>query len=205
MKLNFFFFIAALSTMNFNNINAQSGTLVFSHDQNGNLTERKIQVLQQGGSRLIRNLEKDSLLAVQNDFKVYPNPASSELTVEGELPGKSKRGRVIFLNTAGQEITSEVYNDNERMIFLIFSLLILLVILIILVAKRNKTREDFSSETKKEALSDQDYKCAICGKFMDHWDRDFDHKNGNRSDNKLSNCRALHPKCHRRMHALGER
>jgi hypothetical protein len=69
------------------------------------------------------------------------------------------------------------------------------VILIILVAKRNKTREDFSSEKKKEALSDQDYKCAICGKFMDHWDRDFDHKNGNRSDNKLSNCRALHPKC----------
>lgn len=114
MKLNFFFFIAALSTMNFNNINAQSGTLVFSHDQNGNLTERKIQVLQQGGSRLIRNLEKDSLLAVQNDFKVYPNPASSELTVEGKLPGKSTSGKVIFLNSAGQEITSDVYNGGKK-------------------------------------------------------------------------------------------
>ena len=46
-------------------------------------------------------------------------------------------------------------------------------------------------------------KCAICGKFMNQWDRDFDHKNGNSSNNKLSNCRALHPSCHRRMHALG--
>jgi hypothetical protein len=102
-------------------------------------------------------------------------------------------------------LTSEDYNDNERMTFLIFSLLIHLVILIILVAKRNKTREDFSSETKREALLEQDHKCAICGRFMNHWDRDFDHRNGNRSDNKLSNYRALHPKCHRRMHALGER
>jgi hypothetical protein len=101
-------------------------------------------------------------------------------------------------------LTSKDYNNNERSILLLFGLLILIALVVILVLRRRKIREDFSSETKKEALSEQDYKCAICGKFMNQWDRDFDHKNGNRSDNRLSNCRALHPRCHRRMHALGE-
>lgn len=99
-------------------------------------------------------------------------------------------------------VTDEDYNDNERTTSFVFSLLILFVALIILLVKSKKTREYFSAETRKEALSRQDYKC---GRFMDYWDRDFDHKNGNRSDNKLSNCRALHPKCHRRMHALDNR
>lgn len=102
-------------------------------------------------------------------------------------------------------VTDEDYNDNVRTTSFVFSLLILFVALIILLVKSKKTREFFSAETRKEALSRQDYKCKICGRFMDYWDRDFDHKNGNRSDNKLSNCRALHPRCHRRMHALGNR
>jgi Na+/proline symporter len=121
---------------------------------------------------------------------------------------RAKVGLVLFFLSSVSTffaVTDEDYNDSERTISFIFSLIVLFVILILLTVRSKKTREYFSTETKKEALSRQDYKCKICGRFMEYWDRDFDHKNGNRCNNKLSNCRALHPRCHRRMHALGNR
>lgn len=50
-------------------------------------------------------------------------------------------------------VTDEDYNDNERTTSFVFSLLILFVALIILLVKSKKTREYFSAETRKEALS----------------------------------------------------
>ena len=121
---------------------------------------------------------------------------------------RAKVGLVLFFLSSVSTffaVTDEDYNDSERTISFVFSLIVLFVVLIILTVRSKKTREYFSGETKKEVLSRQGYKCKICGKFMEYWDRDFDHKNGNRSDNKLSNCRVLHPRCHRRIHALGNR
>jgi 5-methylcytosine-specific restriction endonuclease McrA len=33
---------------------------------------------------------------------------------------------------------------------------------------------------------------------MERLDREFDHKNGDCSNNKMSNCQALHTRCHRK-------
>jgi 5-methylcytosine-specific restriction endonuclease McrA len=43
-------------------------------------------------------------------------------------------------------------------------------------------------------LKDQNYKCAICKRGAGVWD--YDHIDGNRSNNDISNCQALCPNCH---------
>lgn len=72
----------------------------------------------------------------------------------------------------------------------------------VLIPALKKDRQHFSRKVKKEILERQKRKCGICGKHMDKWNIDFDHKNGNNSNNKISNCRALHTSCHRKKHAL---
>ena len=55
-------------------------------------------------------------------------------------------------------------------------------------------RRYFSDSIKREALKKQDNLCAVCQKFSQTWD--FDHADGNRSNNDISNCQALCPNCH---------
>lgn len=57
-----------------------------------------------------------------------------------------------------------------------------------------KARRSFSKSTKAEALKRQNYRCNICGKKSDVWD--FDHIDGDSSNNSLENCQALCPNCH---------
>lgn len=55
-------------------------------------------------------------------------------------------------------------------------------------------RKDFSEKTKKATLIKQKYKCNMCKKKLDviNWD----HIDGNRSNNSITNCQALCPNCH---------
>lgn len=55
-------------------------------------------------------------------------------------------------------------------------------------------RENFSEDTKIRVLRNQDHRCARCGKILDVYD--WDHTDGDRSNNDISNCRALCPSCH---------
>lgn len=66
---------------------------------------------------------------------------------------------------------------------------------------KNKERHDFTTKVKNEVVRKQKGKCAICGGRMNRWERDFHHKDGNKSNNNLSNCRAVHTRCHRKKHA----
>src|SRR5688500_9960232 len=91
------------------------------------------------------------------------------------------------------------YNyDSLFSIFKFFIIPIIVVIIIWQVIRKvihhTKDRRYFSSEVKREVLQNQNYKCAICKRSTGVWD--YDHKNGDRSNNKLSNCQALCPNCH---------
>jgi hypothetical protein len=59
-------------------------------------------------------------------------------------------------------------------------------------SKKGK-RKSFSILVKRETVRKQKAKLVDYG-------LDFDHKNGDRSNNKLSNCQALCTPCHRRKH-----
>jgi HNH endonuclease len=55
-------------------------------------------------------------------------------------------------------------------------------------------RQYFPTHVKEDTTRRQHYKCAICKSGTRVWD--FDHKDGNRSNNDPSNCQALCPNCH---------
>lgn len=80
--------------------------------------------------------------------------------------------------------------------FIILFLILLLISLYSKVTKRStkKIRKNFSIQIKESILKKQKYRCAICR--MQLKVIDFDHKNGNRSDNRIRNCQALCPNCH---------
>jgi hypothetical protein len=62
-------------------------------------------------------------------------------------------------------------------------------------------RRPFSVIVRREVIQKQKGKCAACKRKLTAYGLDLDHKNGDRSNNKLSNCQVLCVPCHRRKHA----
>ena len=62
--------------------------------------------------------------------------------------------------------------------------------------RENKPRKDFLKSAKHTTLALQLYRCNHCDRFLDVIN--FDHIDGNRSNNSISNCQALCPNCHAR-------
>ena len=99
--------------------------------------------------------------------------------------------------------------DNEVSVFRsiftnpseVFGITILLLIILAVIAirikkgkKKSKERKGFSQSVQQSVLRKQDHKCAHCKRLLNVVD--YDHKNGDRSDNRESNCQALCPNCH---------
>lgn len=57
-----------------------------------------------------------------------------------------------------------------------------------------ETRKGFPQGTRERVLRKQNHRCVYCRKALKVID--YHHKNGNRSDNRESNCQALCPNCH---------
>jgi HNH endonuclease len=87
-------------------------------------------------------------------------------------------------------------SNNYNSIFPILYLLFVIIAGAIIwkLTHRTKERRYFSAEVKRQILKNQNYKCAICKRSNEVWD--YDHKNEDRSNNKISNCQALCPNCH---------
>ena len=61
--------------------------------------------------------------------------------------------------------------------------------------RKYRKRRYFTETVKKQTLRDQNYKCAICKRTTGGvWD--YDHIDGNRSNNDIDNYQALCPNCH---------
>jgi hypothetical protein len=63
-----------------------------------------------------------------------------------------------------------------------------------LTGRKHKVRRSFPESVRQQTKRDQNYKCAICKKGAGVWD--YDHIDGNRSNNRPNNCQALCPNCH---------
>lgn len=59
-------------------------------------------------------------------------------------------------------------------------------------------RKQFSKLIKQKMLIRQNFRCASCGEFLEY--PEFHHKDGNSSNNYISNCEVLCPNCHRKKH-----
>lgn len=98
--------------------------------------------------------------------------------------------------SAQSEIPIETEPDNysDYSAFAVFIFIVIIVASIWKLRHRTKKRQYFQADVKREVLKGQNYKCAICKTSAGVWD--YDHINGNRSNNKISNCQALCPNCH---------
>jgi len=57
-----------------------------------------------------------------------------------------------------------------------------------------KPRKDFPKSVQKWVLVSQNHRCNKCGRVLS--EVNFDHIDGNRSNNVIWNCQALCPNCH---------
>jgi hypothetical protein len=99
-------------------------------------------------------------------------------------------------NPTGQlQVTT---NDEDIGPFIIF--LIIVVIIYSIYEKftkrygKHRERRYFPDSVKEDTIRKQHHRCAICKRNAGVWD--FDHKDGNRSNNSPRNCQALCPNCH---------
>jgi len=67
------------------------------------------------------------------------------------------------------------------------------------ITPQPKKRKDFSKSTKEETKIRQGYRCNSCGQYSSLFD--FHHINGDRSNNRPSNCEGLCLNCHRKIHS----
>jgi general stress protein CsbA len=84
----------------------------------------------------------------------------------------------------------------------IIAVLLWIIAVIILVSRSTKKekRRHFTQAVKKHVIRKQKGKCVICKRKLEAYGSDLHHKNGDRSNNKLSNCEVLCTPCHRRKH-----
>lgn len=82
--------------------------------------------------------------------------------------------------------------------FIIFVIVVLIIAAIARKLKhrrgKHKERRDFPEPVKEKVLERQHHRCADCHHVLST--TDWHHRNGNRSDNRESNCVALCPNCH---------
>jgi flagellar biogenesis protein FliO len=99
-------------------------------------------------------------------------------------------------NSSLQSTTTNTNTSKDSTGFFVFFLILLAAVWIVLRQRdtRHRKRRDFPADVKKQKLSEQNYKCAICKRSAGVWD--YDHIDGNRSNNKSRNLQVLCPNCH---------
>ena len=82
------------------------------------------------------------------------------------------------------------------------AVILLSIALWVLVSKPSKEkRRQFSDVIRRKAIQKQKGRCKKCRRKLEDYGLDLDHKNGDSSNNKPSNCQVLCVPCHRRKHA----
>jgi len=113
----------------------------------------------------------------------------------------SRRPPLSSLAASADSNSEQLTSDIDGNSYAIFLLLIIGIILIIIItwklrqgSRKYKKRHCFPSYVQEKVLKKQGHKCADCNRLLNVVD--YHHKNGDRSNNKESNCQALCPNCH---------
>ncbi len=160
-------------------------------------------------------LRKGQILAIAllvvSVITVFPNLAFAQTNFESVdcPPGTHERaqsggGIVCIDDTTGQVVNPEDYFSyqlgGETGTYIAIGIVVLFIIIAIAAAAARSGKEKpgerrgFVDSVKKEVLRLQDHKCNVCNRLLDVVD--YDHKDGDSSNNDISNCQALCPNCH---------
>jgi TctA family transporter len=105
---------------------------------------------------------------------------------------------LAWFSTAPLTESSNLTLGEQRII----ALLLWGVALFLLISepRRIRKRKHFTQLVKREVIHKQKNRCATCKRKLEPYVSNFHHVNGDRSDNRLSNCKALCIPCHKRKH-----
>lgn len=118
------------------------------------------------------------------------------------------QGNQICVDSSGRftgySNTSETSVSDGGEIGVAVVIFIIIIVVIIAIKKKSSSigsdslniRRGFSQSLRNGILQRQGGKCAMCGRYASSYQ--FDHRNGNRSDNSSDNGQALCPNCHDR-------
>jgi flagellar biosynthesis/type III secretory pathway M-ring protein FliF/YscJ len=106
--------------------------------------------------------------------------------------------QAIRTNTLEEQVTQQQTSDYAGY-FVVFIIIVIIIGAISRkVKKRRKEkrreRHGFPDSVKEDVLRKQNHRCVYCNRVLNVVD--WHHKNGDRSNNKESNCQALCPNCH---------
>jgi HNH endonuclease len=87
-------------------------------------------------------------------------------------------------------------SSGGQLVSFILILVALAIVLSGIKKKRERRRRYFSTSVREQVLKNQKYRCTSCDVSISGALINFDHINGNRSDNAISNCQALCSNCH---------
>lgn len=130
----------------------------------------------------------------------------------------SGEGIVCVDDATGREVNPEDYwkyqlGEENKVIGIGLVVIVIIVIIAVAIKKRSKEiiepksepvsdgRRNFSQEVETQTLKNQNFKCNMCGERIGVVNGrmvfyDFDHKDGDSSNNHPSNCQALCKNCH---------
>lgn len=96
-------------------------TVNFTYDNAGNNILRSIQITQLG-ARINPSTNSKNDTGFINDstiqFKIYPNPTSSYINIEGDLPSDTETANIRLINGNGKIIHKDSYQGIKKIIYL---------------------------------------------------------------------------------------
>jgi hypothetical protein len=119
---------------------------------------------------------------------------SCSLQQSGSLPSSDSPSQTLSLPTMTDQGDETSFGIAIIIVILFFISSIALAIRKLKGRGKRRQRQHFSNSVKQIVLRRQDHKCAHCKRILNVVD--WDHKNGDRSNNSESNCQALCPNCH---------
>src|SRR5919108_1619604 len=102
---------------------------------------------------------------------------------------------------SGTDLWAEYDISLEEQKIIAVLLGITAILLLVSRSVKNEKRKHFTQAVRRHVIYKQKGKCVMCKRKLEAYGLDLHHKNGNRSNNKLSNCEVLCTPCHRRKHA----
>ena len=132
---------------------------------------------------LCKDISQASTLALLINPIMYNNvPSTNSPSTTSEFPTMTNQG-----------------NEASFGVAIIIAILVIISCITLTVRKlikrgKRRERQHFSDSVKESILRKQNHKCAQCKRILNVVD--WDHKNGDRSNNNESNCQALCPNCH---------
>jgi len=155
-----------------------------------------IQIFGQSLSELDRQLAEQNKQRVQEmqEGKQSSSFSTTDCPI-GQIEKAISGGGIICVDDPNFQSSISI---DENTGYIVIGVIVVIIIIAALAKGKGGIpvgeRRGFSSSVQHQVLKKQDHRCNNCRRVLNVVD--YDHIDGNRSNNDVSNCQALCPNCH---------